>query len=90
MAKTSLTSVGNSADLPARLLKPSPATGHDADTRDVEDPNSGYDVARCPYHEPPRQMRSPSRAGLFKPRQNFRYLYGLLSTARQEKVLKFD
>ena len=32
---TLFTSVGNSADSPALLLRPSPATGHDADMFDV-------------------------------------------------------
>jgi hypothetical protein len=39
-----LTLVGNSADSPEPLLRPSPATGHDADMLDVEDPNLGDDA----------------------------------------------
>ena len=38
MATTSFTSVGNSADSPALILKPSPATGHDPDIREGYDP----------------------------------------------------
>jgi len=33
--KTSLTSVGSSADSPEPFLRPSPATGHDAEMLDV-------------------------------------------------------
>ena len=35
MAKTSLTSVGSDADSPELFLRPSPATGHDAEMLDV-------------------------------------------------------
>jgi hypothetical protein len=49
MAKTSFTLVGNSADSPAPLLRPSPTTGHDAEMLDVEDPDFGYDAEILPY-----------------------------------------
>jgi len=38
MAMTSLTLAGHGADSPAPLLRPSPATGHEADMLDVYDP----------------------------------------------------
>jgi hypothetical protein len=41
---TSFTAVGHAADSPAPLLRPSAATGQDADMRDVEDPDLGYYV----------------------------------------------
>jgi hypothetical protein len=41
MATTPLTSVGNSADSPEPILRPSPATGPEADMLDVEDPDLG-------------------------------------------------
>jgi hypothetical protein len=44
MATTSLTSVGSEADSPAPLLRPSPATGHDAEKLEVYDPDLGYDA----------------------------------------------
>ena len=48
MAKTSLTSVGSSADSPARSLRLSPATGHAAEILDGYDPYLGYDAAKFP------------------------------------------
>jgi hypothetical protein len=46
--KTSFTSVGNSADSPEPLLRPAPATGHDAETLEVYDPDLGYDAQNFP------------------------------------------
>jgi hypothetical protein len=43
MAKTSFTSVGNSADSREPLLMWSLATGHAADILDEYDPDMGYD-----------------------------------------------
>jgi hypothetical protein len=64
MARTSFTSVGSEADSPAPLLRPSPATDHDAETLDVEDPDLGYNAETFPYRPPQRGMRPPCRAGL--------------------------
>ena len=49
MATTSLTPVGHSADSPELILRPSPATGHDAAILDLEDPDLRYDAGTCPY-----------------------------------------
>jgi hypothetical protein len=43
---TSLTLVGHSAASPEPLLRPSSATGHDAEILDVDDPQLGYDAAK--------------------------------------------
>jgi len=64
MAMASLTLMGNSADSPAPLLRPSPARDHDADMRDIEDPDSGDDTETRPYPQPQRGMKPPRRAGL--------------------------
>jgi predicted dehydrogenase len=66
MATASFTSVGNCPDSPQPILRPSPATGHDADMLDVEDPYLGYDAETWPYQQPQRTMRSTSRAGLLR------------------------
>ena len=42
MATTAFTLVGHDADLPEPILRPSPATGHDAAMLDVYDPDLGY------------------------------------------------
>jgi hypothetical protein len=49
------TSVGNSADSPEPILRPSPATGHDAEILDAYDAYVGYDAEICPY-QPPRPL----------------------------------
>ena len=41
--------VGNSADAPEPPLRPSPATGHEADMLDVEDPDLGDDAEKFLY-----------------------------------------
>jgi hypothetical protein len=41
---TSFTSAGSEADSPEPLLRPSPATDHDAEKLDVYDPDLGYDA----------------------------------------------
>jgi Lipocalin-like domain len=64
MAMTSLTLVGHSAGFPEPILRPSPATGHDAEILDVYDPYLGYDAETFPYQQPQRKMRSTSRAAL--------------------------
>ena len=46
--KTFFTSVGNSADWPEPLLRPSPATGHAAEILDVYNPDLGYDAEKFP------------------------------------------
>jgi hypothetical protein len=48
MATTFFTLVGNSADSPAPLLRPSPATSHDAEMGEVEGLDLGYDADTCP------------------------------------------
>jgi hypothetical protein len=48
MATTSFTPVGNSAELPEPILRPSPATGHDAEILSVEDAYVGYDAENFP------------------------------------------
>jgi hypothetical protein len=48
MAKTSFTSVGSSADSPARSLRLSSVTGHNAEMFDVEDQDLGYDAETFP------------------------------------------
>ena len=55
MARTSLTAVGSEADSHEPLLRPSLATGHDADMLDVEDPEFGYDMGsnRIKVRKPP-------------------------------------
>jgi hypothetical protein len=57
MAKTSFTSVGSSADAPQPLLRPSPATGHDAEKLEVYDPDLGYNAENFPYKPLQRGMR---------------------------------
>jgi hypothetical protein len=52
MAMTSFMLVGNAADSPAPLLRPSPATDHDAEMLGVEDPDLGYDAEKFPYKQP--------------------------------------
>jgi hypothetical protein len=49
MARTSFTSVGNSADSPEPLLRLSPVAGHNAEILDVEDQYFGYDAEKMPY-----------------------------------------
>jgi hypothetical protein len=49
---TSLTVVGNSTDSPEPILSPFPATGHDAEILDVEDPYLSYDAEIFPYQQP--------------------------------------
>jgi hypothetical protein len=58
MAKTSLTSVGNSADSRAPLLRGSRATGHAADMLDEEDSYVVDYPEKFPEKLPPWQMRS--------------------------------
>jgi hypothetical protein len=48
MAITSFTLVGHSADSPEPLLRPSLATGHEAEILDVEDQYLGYDAETFP------------------------------------------
>ena len=64
MAKTSLTSVGNSADSREPLLRSSLATGHEAEILDEYDPYVGDYAEKFPYKLPPWNMRSTSHAGL--------------------------
>jgi hypothetical protein len=45
---TSFTPVGNSADSPELILRPSPATGHDAEIREGYDPSLCYGAANFP------------------------------------------
>jgi len=64
---TSFMLVGKSADSPDPLLRPSPATGHDTDMLEVDDPDLGYDAGKFlyePYKQPQRGMRPTVRAGL--------------------------
>jgi hypothetical protein len=63
-ATAPLTLVGSSADAPAPLLRPSPATGYEAEILDVYDPSLGYDTEHILSKQPSRTMRSLSRAGL--------------------------
>ncbi len=60
---TSFTHVGDSAGSPESILRPSPATGHDAEILEVSDLYLGYDAKTCPSKQPQRPMRSTSRAG---------------------------
>jgi hypothetical protein len=62
---TSFTLVGNSADSPEPLLRPSPATGHDVDMLEISDPDLGYDAETCPSQPPQQKMRPTCRAGLW-------------------------
>jgi hypothetical protein len=64
MATTSFTPVGNTADSPEPILRPSPATGYHAEILDVYYPDLGYDTENSLYQPPPRKRRSTSRAGL--------------------------
>jgi hypothetical protein len=43
--------MGCDADSPAPLLRPSPATDHDAEKLDVEDPDLDYDAENFPYRD---------------------------------------
>jgi hypothetical protein len=52
---TSFTLVGNSADSPELLLRPLPATGHNAEILDVSDPDLGYYAEKFPYKPPQEQ-----------------------------------
>jgi hypothetical protein len=56
----------NATDAPEPLLRPSPATDHDAEILDVEDPDLGYDAENFPYKQPQRGMRPTFRAGLLR------------------------
>jgi hypothetical protein len=49
---------------PEPILRPLPATGHDAEILDVDDPDLGYDVATFPYQQPQQKMRPTCRTGL--------------------------
>jgi hypothetical protein len=60
---TSYTLVGNAADSLEPILRPSPATGHDADILEVSDPPLGYDAGKFPYKPPLRKRRLTARAG---------------------------
>jgi hypothetical protein len=73
MARTSLTSVGSSADSPEPLLKPSPAMGHAAEILDVEAnrviisfPLVGHELDRIWHHQlaEPRMLHSGGRTPL--------------------------
>jgi hypothetical protein len=62
MATTSSTLVGNSTDSPELVLRPSLATGHDADILDVSDPylsDDAENICQCS----PRTMRSTFAQG---------------------------
>jgi hypothetical protein len=48
IATASLTPGGHGADAPEPILRPSPATGHEADILDAEDPCLGYDADTVP------------------------------------------
>lgn len=48
-APTSVTPPGNCPDSPEPILRPSPATGHEAEMLEQEDLDSGYDAATRPY-----------------------------------------
>jgi hypothetical protein len=48
MAATSVTLVGSEASAPEPILRPSPATSHDAEMLDVEDPYLSYDPDTFP------------------------------------------
>jgi hypothetical protein len=50
---TPFTPVGNCADSPAPLLRPSPATADEAEKLAVSDPDFGYDAEKFP-HKPPQ------------------------------------
>jgi hypothetical protein len=65
MATTSLMSVGNAAESPEPILRPSPATGYHADILDVYDPDLGYDTENFLYQPPPQKRRATSRATPF-------------------------
>jgi hypothetical protein len=70
MATTSVTLVGHAADSAAPIQKPSPATGHDLDIRQGDDP-SGCDAAA---HYPNRlssAIRAVASAASSRPRINF-------------------
>jgi hypothetical protein len=64
MATTPLTPVGNSADSPALILRPSPATSHDTEILDVYEPYVDYDAEQFLYQQLSQTMRYTSRAGL--------------------------
>jgi hypothetical protein len=63
---TSFTSVGSSADSPELLLRPSPATDHDAEKLEVSDPDLGYYAENFPSKQSQGGMRPTCRAGLFR------------------------
>jgi hypothetical protein len=46
--RTSFTSVGSQADSPAPIRRPSPATGHEAEILDVDNPYLSYDAETFP------------------------------------------
>jgi hypothetical protein len=66
MATISLTPVGHGADVPEPILRPSPATGHEADILDAEDPCVGYDADTVPSQQAQRARRSTSHVGLLE------------------------
>jgi hypothetical protein len=49
MAMTSLMSVGNTADSPEPILRPSPASGYHAEILDAYDPDLAYDTENFLY-----------------------------------------
>jgi hypothetical protein len=51
MAKTSFTQVGNCADSPDLIHRPSPAAGYAAEILDGDDPDLGYDVELFSYNQ---------------------------------------
>jgi hypothetical protein len=48
---TSFTLVGNGADFPEPLRRPSPDTGHEAEILDVYNPYLAYDAETFPYQQ---------------------------------------
>ena len=56
-ARTSWTLVGNSADSPEPLLRPSPATGHEAEILDVSDPCRPYSTEAAIRRHKPLSVR---------------------------------
>jgi hypothetical protein len=54
----------SSADSPEPLLRLSPATGHDAEMLEGEDPDLGYYAEKFPYKLPQREMEPTFRTGL--------------------------
>jgi hypothetical protein len=57
IARTSLVLVRTSAGSSQSILRLLPATGHDSEILDTDNPDLGYDAENSPYQQTEREMR---------------------------------